>query len=689
MRSFRRLAGLLLLGLPLLAAAPPDPATFEYPLHIRNADRRYRNPVALEFRIYADSLGGAPLWQEAHQVTLPPSGDVAPRLGSRNPLSAALRQRPVLWLEIRIGTDITPRRRRLETVMLPTGAAANSTTGWDPVPPERISDSLARLCLIDFGPEGQGTPNRTSVGAETRGGAFAWCGGPVRSKTRALAAGGPFYCDFIEGHDATFKMAVTPPGGTFRCDLTFGDPREDRGPGVLLHGEQVLATVPRTRAGEPRRVSVELAPVDGVLSLRVQSADCRPWALVGLDVYGPPGARLGRLTPAPEPGPAVPPPATLAAVTPDSLRGLLRACGRFLLAERLTDGGFSFHGAWYQNAYPVRTLLLGSALIDEPAWREAAFEVLDRFVSEQRPDGGWYSGYEGPRECGGSFAPDSSSANLADIGTMSLCLALAAPLADSARAAGYVAAARRYADRVVLPAQLPTGAFPNGRYAGKVYRHPYSVATATQAGSLAALGQVTGDPRYAEAAARAGAWLAAQVAPEGRVTFYPHDGVQTKTLEATAFGDVFYVAEALTFLERIGATPEVREAARQALDRLVWGRRGLHARAVAGYWWNPGDGWSDAKMGGMLYVLAETRRWDTRPELGPWLDRAVRWLATPRLATRIGVRAPLESDSGLYGTVATGLAGIGLVDLLDPGALVAVVPGAGAAGYGVPTARRE
>ena len=109
-----------------------------------------------------------------------------------------------------------------------------------------------------------------------------------------------------------------------------------------------------------------------------------------------------------------------------------------------------------------------------------------------------------------------ASANLADIGTMTLCLAMAVPFVDETRAGQYLSAALQYADSIVLPSQLPSGAFPNRLWRGHYQTTPYSVATATQASSLALLHAVTGRIEYLKSAQRAGIWLADHVQEDGR-----------------------------------------------------------------------------------------------------------------------------------------------------------------------------
>jgi hypothetical protein len=610
---------------------------------------------------------------------------------------------------IRIVSSAYPALLFLWLFAAPTGAG-EPTANLAPLPAEfsrTLPDGRVRLVAYDLGPAGPSQSGLSRFGARVRQPTTAWLRGIVRDRASETPTT-PITGGYTEGEDATLTVGVRNDSGDVVChvQLVLGDYESDRGPFdvlVALPGEQerLVARDVVVPAGAPGVLAFEAEPTDGRLTIRIRGRACRPWAATGLFVYAPPGSRLVPLNEFRDRRPPVPPPTSLAILDRVETTALLRRSCEFLLAERLTDGGFSHVGAWYQNAYPIRALLAGGRLLDEPAFTAAAFEQLDRFVEWQREDGRWYSTYFGSTECpGGPVVADTASANLADIGSMSLCLALAAPLADSARAARYLDAARRYADRVVLPEQLPDGAFPNRRWMGRDHRHPYSVATATQASSLAALGLATGDARYLEAAARAGLWLAANVRDDGSIAFRAHDREEAKLLKAHEFGDAFYIAEALTWIlasaDRLpedGDGAAAATASRAALERYLFGARGLSASADHGYWWKPLSMWTSSKMAAVPYLLTRWREDGGAPgaTTDTWIDRATAWLADPGLAQRIGVLAPYESMTGEYGLVATGFAAMGLAEVLEPGVLhpaaspasrVGATPRAGTSSHG-------
>lgn len=533
-----------------------------------------------------------------------------------------------------------------------------------------LYDNRARLAWFDFGLPGQPTPEAIAVGENLRDEGFAWVGGMVRQKTRA-GKGGPYLVDFMEGEDATFIIAVDPPDGDYRIVVTLGDSDQARGPVDVLVNDVTVASALQTEAGQAVNVGTEVVPENGRVSFRLRAHGCKSFAVAGAAVYGPKGAKFGRLFAAASLRSAVPPPDSLRTLGRGGAVRVLREYCEYLLRNQPSDGGFSYRGAWYQNAYPVRTLLAGGKLLNEPRYREAALLCLDRFAAAQAPTGGWISYYFGKDGCELDGVSDSTTANLADIGTMSLCLSLAVPHCDAERRDRYLRAATLYADSLVLPNQLDDGSFPNLKFEGREFRHSYSVATATQASSLTALYAVTKDPRYLFAAERAGEWLANMFFVDGQVGFFAHDQNRQLLTGSDAFGDLFYMVEGLTWVGRYSKSADTRALIRQALDRYLWASQGIAARTVNGYWWAPSSLWSSSKTGGMLYVLLQYRELGCRdPRLRPWIPRALAWLGDDELSQRIGVLAHPSSRTGEHAMVATGFAGISVAAAIDPNVLL-------------------
>jgi uncharacterized protein YyaL (SSP411 family) len=373
---------------------------------------------------------------------------------------------------------------------------------------------------------------------------------------------------------------------------------------------------------------------------------------------GPAGADLAAIFPGADTSAVeVPPARALPPMTEALLRNQLRRNAEHLMAGRLSDGRFSTHGAWYENSFPIRALVAAGELLNEPAWKEAAYVVLDDFVSRQRPDGNWASDYGDAEGCPDEGAPPVS-ANLADIGTMTLALAIAADEADSVRRERWVKALVHYADSVSLPNQDKAGGFCNRTWQNQDYRFPYTVATATQVSTLAALYRHTGNPHYAESVARGTRWLADQVLDDGRIAFAPHDRDAVKLLDATHFGDGYYAMEALALVAVWTTDEALRHQADAAFDRWVGGKLGLRSVALEGYWWPMGDLWADSKLAGIPALLARRARRPSPPWLREMVLSQMAWLDDDARARRIGVRCSIASQRGEFALAATGFAGL-------------------------------
>jgi hypothetical protein len=532
--------------------------------------------------------------------------------------------------------------------------------------PDSLAAGATRLIIVDFGDNRLTPPGMLGIGSRTRHAVCGWSSGMIREVVRADTTDRD-RCDFVEGEDATFVLAVRPPENRYEVVLTVGDTEAPRGPmSVETRGVEVARNI-RTKAGEFKQVRFVAEAPDRRVSFRLRGARCGLFALTSLAVYGPTGSKMPSLAQTgPRDGrPFVPSPDSLATLDKADPRRILGTFADFLVAQEPVEGGFSYTGLWYQNAYPVRTLLAAGRLLERPELLAEAFRVLDRFVAEQHEDGRWTSSYFGRLECAGRVKADATSSNFADIGSMAHALAVGADAADPERRARYLESARRYADRVILPDQLPDGAFPNRLYAGVDFPHPYSVATATQAASLAALAMTTGEERYRLAAEKAGRWLAGRMLPTGLIVFHPHNSDVPHLIRARDFGDSFYLVEALVWVHRAATDPATRDVIAAALRRHVWGPAGLSASTIHGYWWEPPGIWHASKTGGMLEAVAWTREDAPGPEVDRWIRLSHAWLADPLLRQRIGATSLLFMPNGEFSLVATGFAGVGVAATID------------------------
>jgi hypothetical protein len=527
--------------------------------------------------------------------------------------------------------------------------------------------------VVDMGPVGRSTRNALRCRADTRDIGFSWSGGLVKDRARSNVPD-PFFATFAESDDATFLVALEPADAGYTVELMLGDPETARGPVSIAINDIPLFSGITTAAGEKHVVTADVRPENGRLAIRLRTDDCRGFALSGLTIRGPANGRLGKLFGDTTSANSVPPAADIRLISEDEARQVLAQFADFLVDNRPHQGGFSYHGAWYQNAYAVRTLLAAARLLDDgrhgdvERWRRPAVECLDAFVAQQGRDSNWFAGYNVRPACHTDDTADSSSANLADIGSMITTLAMAIPEVDKERRDLWIQALTDYFEQVSLPRQMPGGAFSNGRFAGTDYPHPYTVATASQASALAALYEATQDFRFLDPAQKAARWLADNsFASDGNFLFRPHDQDQVVLKNATDFGNLFYVADALIQVRAVSADDSLCAAIDRAMDRWIFAANGLKSRASYGYWWTPHDAWGDSKMGGMLYVLAGYHN-RSRAGMVPWLRLALGWMADPDRRASIGITRNPASVRGDYALPATGYAGLGVAALLTDGA---------------------
>lgn len=521
---------------------------------------------------------------------------------------------------------------------------------------------------IDFGSKTRLYPKATVLDGEDWVPYAAWRG-MVRAVDRAGHAD-VYTGDFLEGEDATLILPAQPLT-RYRVVLTLGDAEAARGPiTISVYGEPIVQGL-RTEAGRFTDVQFEAAAMGKRINVRITADSCRTFAVCGASIFVEANdVKRARLAP-PAPDDSVLPPARPAGTGVAGAREALDACAAFLLRTQPVEGGFSYHGAWYECGFSVRALLAAARTLGRDDYREAALACLDRFVAEQHAGGGWGARYFGSPECelARETREAAASRNLADVGSMALALSVAAAGETGPRRDRYRQAAEAYADSLVLPAQMESGAFPNLLYQGVEFRHPYTVATATQASSLSALYAITGEERYRDAARRAGLFLAERVRDDGTMEFCPHDTAGTKILGPERMGDLFYPVEALLWVHRVG-DPETRTAVAAALDRFFRAPATREALLAPDPWFLRTGAWELSKRAGLLYLLADYRaRVAPAPELDPFVERLAALLEDPRTCPLMGVLAEPDVPRSDYAQVATGFAGLGLQALLDPDVL--------------------
>lgn len=361
----------------------------------------------------------------------------------------------------------------------------------------------------------------------------------------------------------------------------------------------------------------------------------------------------------------------------------LRAVCDGLVGRQRSDGLFTpTAGRWWEVSFQIRVLLAGSVLLEEPRYREAACRAIERFVEEQAPDGGWCA-----------FHPDSSGAtpacdsrNLADLGTITACLSLMAPYLAAPEREAALQAHRVYIERFASRWDRPDGNYANGLYTSVVEDVPYSVATATQAVSLIALYRATGDVSYmrrAEVAARAltSGWFG-----DGRPLLRPHDRSTPRVTATTAFGDLYYVIEALLWVDAATEDAALHRTIGNTLRIYLLGRRGVvRSTPEDGWFAPPSEATNGCKINGMPGILLAARHRLRAAEesadaagedemLTTIAGEGLRRLCDPATRAAYGASALPSDRLGPDGSACELFAAISIAESIRPGICLAPPP---------------
>jgi hypothetical protein len=375
----------------------------------------------------------------------------------------------------------------------------------------------------------------------------------------------------------------------------------------------------------------------------------------------------------------------------------LREVCEWLMAHRRVDGFLGDPEGerrwWYTSAYPIRTLLAGSEIFGEERYRVAAQEVLDLFVLDQMPEGGFPQSFQGRGALAARPAAELDAIraktwmNLADIGSTVSALAFAIRYTTGERQARYRAAVKKYLDVWAPQFQQGSGGFTNGWLAGHRAQWIYSIATGTTALSYAFYAAATGEPGYIEVAERAAQFLVRDWHPDGRPYIWPFDWYYPGApfyMRVRDIGEQFYILDAIAGVASVSRNEAVRRQVFDALRKYLLGSQGLIATWDGAPWWPIQDTWNNSKSAAtplfLAYFLRVAPQYDLpRAELAQVEEVyrvARRFLCTPAHARQIGV---MENDPDLpwgghslmswtgCAVAATGFAGLALADMVEPG----------------------
>lgn len=519
----------------------------------------------------------------------------------------------------------------------------------------------------------------------------------LRNKWFAGEKRSPFR-DVVYQKRGEFRLGLTK--GRVRIMLFFSDPSEEHAPfpvyfskveahKPILCAEKTYALVNVT--SDTEKVTKTEAEFDfdgGVLAISFPS----PFFISGLELYGD-GCELARIY---DEAPVweLPSMAEFEKAEPLSKEDMLKRICDYFLESRTPDGfvgDFEFNKKlWYTTSYPIRTWLCGYELFGEKKYLDACENILDKFISEQMPEGSFTQVFRNQKTVDLTEEQlqnirENNWMNLADVGSMVAALTASCKYVGAERKEKYLAAAKRYIDDWAMRYRQDCGGFTNGwvcRPAEKIY----SVSTASTALTCAFLFELTGEKRYLDVAESAVLFMAKDWNDDGRMIHYVYDRMYPGHdfyQNAGEFADGFYTAETLSAVLAISKNDEVRRTVFGALKKYLFGSVGLFELKKGLPWWKLQNIWHNSKSAGNPIFMLDFIR--LGKEFGASENELARaekelaicekFLCVPEYSYRLGVlmKAPdgeypfsnhaIQCWSGCS-VAATGFCGIAVADML-------------------------
>lgn len=346
---------------------------------------------------------------------------------------------------------------------------------------------------------------------------------------------------------------------------------------------------------------------------------------------------------------------------------------------------------WYTAAYAVRTLLMGYRLVGEKKWLNEAIALLDKFVSEQLPDGSFTQVYRA--EPTNELTKEklevvcSSWRNLADVGSMVAALVTGAAYVDEERKRKYLECTEKYFSEWALKFREPSGGFRNG-WTGGPSKLIYGVSTASSSLSMALFAKMTGKDEYMKYAEEAALFLAENWNEDGRYMHWPYDNEypgHKYYQDTTFFADAFYVLEAVSGVLALSKDENVRKKLFAGLETYLFGSVGLLKKKEGLSWWPLQCTWHNSKSAGNLVFLVDYLTYGK--EFGASQERleivkkeleiCTKFLCDEESAKRIGVLVKEPKGDYPFATnrvqswrgcavAATGFAGLSISQVISP-----------------------
>jgi len=542
--------------------------------------------------------------------------------------------------------------------------------GWAAAPDSEPAQPVAQIC---FGPRDTAPKGWISVFPRCDDDRFCWRG--IGLGVRDRGGDDSINRTLVFGSEGEFIMGLD--NGEYSLELTFGDNVSAHGPYTVFLQGKVVVEAMSTEPGKFVTKTFKTRIVDE--RLRIKLVATRPsatFAITSLLIAGPIQKAKHCAYDQSAPSRIIPGIREIDSKGLPDLKQVLKLYCDWLVAQQLPNGYFRQNSVeWYRVSYAVRALLAGYDILGEAIYLETATKSLDLFVGQQLPNAAWSNCVLS--KPASKLTPEEARAimdgttNLADVGCMSTCLAVAYPYVDSERRNAYKSALLRYANQYVASFQINSGAFPNARWRGIDYTVPYSVATGTQAMSFSSLYAISGDENYLRIAERAAEFLLAYWEPDGRPIHHDHNSGTASVLNITDFGDDFYYFEGLLWVWSHTHDKALKSRIETVFGWAVRGQHGLMRALGNNPWWPLAKGgWVNSKSPGILQVLFV---YDKYMAPGSSAHEAVRrgaiFLAFPEFAGRVGVMLDPDAPWGAYSIMATGIAVLTLSEMNSPGVI--------------------
>lgn len=510
-------------------------------------------------------------------------------------------------------------------------------------------------------------------------------------------------------HDTAVEFRMGLAAGGYRLRLYFFDPVKPRG-AIRVSLLKTAATAPEGGGEviqahevtpghrEPAALDIEWEHAGGAVGIWLEAAGGTGIIFNALEVYTDAGNPLAPLYPEAPPV-ELPPADTLPALSGGGAQDYLAELCAWLLAARDADGFMgdfeSNKRLWYTASYPIRVLLARYEVSGDKACLDAVTTIVDHFVDEQMPEGGFVQSFLGmrPRDMDEAQREEirkNNWMNLADIGSMVAALIAACHYVDGERKAGYIAAARKYLDNWASPRIQENGGVKNG-WVGTMgeAKNIYSVSTAMTALCMALFYNLTGEDAYIQKANKSIRFLLGNWGADGSPYTWVFDGGYPGGPDhapAIGFGDTFYTYEGMSALIALTNDEGLRREIYEAYKLALFGARGLIPAMEGRAWWPIQNTWHNSKSAGTLIVLQDFLHWaGAYGEDDCLVQRAsrayqtmCRFLLDKSYARRLGVM--LEDPEDIYpfgrhslqcwtgcAVAATGFAGISTAQMVKYG----------------------